>query len=76
MLVSIALPHILNSQNVLISNEHNPNEPSITLDPKNPARMMAASNINNYYISTDTGRTWKASILKSPSSWERIRSSV
>ncbi|HMS29471.1 MAG TPA: glycosyl hydrolase [Saprospiraceae bacterium] len=65
MLVSIALPHILNSQNVLISNEHNPNEPSITLDPKNPARMMAASNINNYYISTDTGRTWTASILKS-----------
>jgi len=50
--------HIVSGQNILISDNNNPNEPSIMLNPKNPAQMMAASNLNNYFISKDTGRTW------------------
>jgi len=54
-------------QNILISDKNNPNEPAIMMNPKNPAQMIAASNINNYYISNDTGRTW--SIHKQNSSY-------
>ena len=45
------------AQNVLISNTNYPNEPSIAIDPKHPNVLIAGANINNYYISTDTGRT-------------------
>lgn len=54
-------------QNILISTKSNPNEPAIMMNPKNPAQMIAASNINNYYITNDTGRTW--SIHKQTSSF-------
>ena len=50
--------HIVSGQNILISDKNNPNEPSIMLNPKDPAQMIAASNLNNYFISKDTGRTW------------------
>ena len=53
------------SQNVMISNEHNPNEPSIIMDPKHPNVLIGASNIRNYYVSLDTGRTWTANLLSS-----------
>lgn len=52
-------------QNILISTQNSPNEPSIMLDPKNPAQMIAASNIDNYYLSSDTGRTWSEHTLSS-----------
>ncbi|MCP3933149.1 MAG: T9SS type A sorting domain-containing protein [Bacteroidetes bacterium] len=52
--------------NVLISSSSSPNEPTICLDPKQPNILIAASNINNYYISADTGRTWTAHTLSSP----------
>ena len=54
-----------NSQNVMISNEHNPNEPSIIMDPKHPNVLIGASNLRNYYVSLDTGRTWTAEQLNS-----------
>jgi len=53
------------SQNVMISNEHNPNEPSIIMDPKHPNVLIGASNLRNYYVSLDTGRTWTSSLLNS-----------
>lgn len=53
------------SQNILISNKFNPNEPSIMLDPKNPATIVAGANLNNYYLSSDTGRTWTEHSLSS-----------
>lgn len=53
-------------QNILISTQGTPSEPSIMLDPNNPHKMIAASNINNYYISSDTGRTWTSHLLSSP----------
>lgn len=44
--------------NIQISNNDSPNEPSICLDPKNPNRIVAGSNINNMYYSSDGGITW------------------
>jgi hypothetical protein len=45
-------------ENVLISTLSSPNEPCIMMDPKNPNVILAAANLNNYYLSQDTGRTW------------------
>ncbi len=42
----------------MISNEDFPNEPSIMIDPKNPNVLIGGSNLNNCYISADTGSTW------------------
>ncbi len=52
-------------QNILISTEHNPNEPSIILDPLHPNVLIGAANLNNYFISLDTGRTWTVRQLQS-----------
>ncbi len=53
------------AQNVMISNQNEPNEPAIIIDPKHPNVLIAGTNLNNYYISTDTGRTWTENILTS-----------
>ena len=53
------------AQNILISNKNNPNEPSIIMDPKNPNVLIAAANLDNYYMSTDTGHTWTEHTLNS-----------
>lgn len=53
------------AQNVLISTQNSPNEPAIKIDPKHPNRIIAATNLNNYYISTDTGSTWSAFVQSS-----------
>jgi hypothetical protein len=45
-------------QNVMITDKQIPNEPSIMLDVKNPNFMVAATNINQFLVSQDTGRTW------------------
>ena len=45
-------------QNILISDEHHPNEPSIIINPKNPDRLVAGSNLRSYYISEDGGYSW------------------
>ncbi len=44
--------------NILISTTNDPNEPAIMLDPLNTNRMVAGSNIDNVYYSTDAGQTW------------------
>src|SRR5436853_4769673 len=44
--------------NVLIGASNSPNEPSSALDPKHPNALVAAANVNNYYLSTDTGFSW------------------
>ena len=51
--------------NIIIDNSGDADEPSICLDPKNPARMVAGSNIANVYYSSDTGRTWQKSVQRS-----------
>jgi hypothetical protein len=55
----------LSAQNILISSDHFPNEPSIMMDPKRPDVLIAAANLNNYYVSTDTGFTWSQQTLSS-----------
>lgn len=52
-------------QNVRISNLDFPNEPSIAMDPKNPSKLVAGANLNNYYISKDSGQTWTVANLSS-----------
>ncbi|MEO6133253.1 MAG: T9SS type A sorting domain-containing protein [Saprospiraceae bacterium] len=53
------------AQNILISSEDFPNEPSIMIDPKHPNVLIGGSNLNNYYISIDTGFTWTKHDLNS-----------
>ncbi|MCB9324605.1 MAG: T9SS type A sorting domain-containing protein [Lewinellaceae bacterium] len=53
------------AQNVLISTSSNPNEPSIKIDPVHPERLVAATNLDNYYVSADTGHTWTHEHLSS-----------
>jgi hypothetical protein len=45
-------------QNIVIDNSGSADEPSICLDPKNMNLMVAGSNIDNIYYSSDAGRTW------------------
>jgi len=53
-------------QIVTIDNQtYMPNEPSIYINPANPAQIVAGSNINNLYVSNDTGKTWQISTLRS-----------
>ena len=69
VLIAFFLPFGLwaQPQNIMISNTNNPEEPSIYINPKNPALIMAGANINKVYISQDTGRTWTLSYLSSQS---------
>ena len=53
------------SQNIMISNQGSPEEPSIMMDPQHPNILIAAANINKYYTSQDTGRTWTSHSLQS-----------
>lgn len=43
-----------------------PNEPSICINKKNPARIIAGANINYHFFSTDSGKTFSNYFLKSP----------
>ena len=51
--------------NILIDNNGSADEPSIALDPRNPNRIVAGSNIDNIYYSTDAGRSWVKKVQKS-----------
>ncbi len=51
------------AQNVMISDANSPTEPAITIDPKNPSRIVAGANINNFFVSSDTGKTWTADTM-------------
>ena len=52
-------------QNVMISDKFNPNEPSIAINPNNTNQLVAASNIDNFYTSNDSGLTWASGNLTS-----------
>jgi hypothetical protein len=67
LLLALLLPAATSfAQNVMISDQYNPSEPSIMMDPSDPARMLAGTVLNNYYVSADTGKTWTTSKLTSP----------
>lgn len=51
--------------NVIVTNIAYPEEPSIHINPKNPALVMAGVNINYIYLSTDSGKTWTGQYMNS-----------
>jgi hypothetical protein len=65
LLVITTIHFQLSAQNILINNLNEPNEPSIMLNPKQPNVLIAGSNLNNYYVSVDTGHTWTENTLTS-----------
>jgi hypothetical protein len=53
------------AQNIMITNQGTPNEPSIMMDPKNPRYLVAGTNTDNCFVSADTGRTWTKKTISS-----------
>jgi hypothetical protein len=53
------------AQNIQISSAGNPTEPSIMMDPNNPDILVAGSNLNYYYTSSDGGASWNVNTLTS-----------
>ncbi|MEO8664826.1 MAG: T9SS type A sorting domain-containing protein [Ignavibacteria bacterium] len=51
--------------NVMITNLSSPNEPSICINPKNTNQLVAGSNLNLYYYSTNSGFNWSKGTLTS-----------
>jgi hypothetical protein len=51
--------------NVKVSDEFNPNETSIYINPKNTKQMIAGANLNSYYFSYDGGLTWNRNPMNS-----------
>ena len=52
-------------KNILISKKGQPSEPSICINPKNPAQLVAGCNIDKVFYSSDTGKTWNVDKLES-----------
>lgn len=52
-------------QNVLIEDKGLPEEPTISINLKDPSIVMAASNIDLLFISTDSGYTWTDTVMGS-----------
>jgi len=42
-----------------------PNEPTIAINRQNPSLIVVCANINNQYVSHDTGKTWEYRTVKS-----------
>jgi hypothetical protein len=50
---------------VLISTNNQPNEVSIAIDPTQPGILLAASNLNQVYVSYNGGESWEEKIISS-----------
>ncbi len=44
---------------IKVSDKDEPEEVSIAINPKNPAQIVIGANIDQLYLSNDTGKTWK-----------------
>ncbi len=55
----------VNAQNVMITNNNSPNEPSIMINPLNTNILVAGANLNNLYNSSDGGLTWSEQTMTS-----------
>jgi hypothetical protein len=52
-------------KNIMISQKNEPEETAICINTKKPNIMIAAANTENYYFSSDTGKTWRDGSLHS-----------
>ncbi|MCX6258254.1 MAG: sialidase family protein, partial [Bacteroidia bacterium] len=52
--------------NVMISGYHTPGEPCISMSLKDTSQLAGGANINNYFYSSDAGKTWSSGLLSSP----------
>lgn len=50
--------------NVMISDQNDPEEVSICINPKNTNQIVAGANLNNYFYSDDGGLSWTHNILQ------------
>ena len=75
IIISALLIFIFNNSvaqytNVLLSNTGSPNEPSICINPKNTNQIVAGTNLNFYFYSTNAGLNWtKATLTSTYSVW-------
>lgn len=53
-------------RNIKISNENEPSEVTISINPTDPNNIVAAANIENYYYSLDGGLSWAVRRMSSP----------
>ncbi len=51
--------------NVMISDQNNPEEPAIVINPENTQQLVAGANINNVYFSSDGGQSWTIDVMSS-----------
>jgi hypothetical protein len=64
----LVTPLVAQHTNILIDDEgftFAPEEPSIVVNPNNTDHMIAGSNVDNMYFSTDGGMTWSGVMLTS-----------
>jgi len=62
----IAFSALAQYENIVISTLYSPEEPSISMNPKNMDLLFAGANINSYYYSVDGGYNWTRGTLSSP----------
>ncbi len=67
---ALAFPLWSQPQNIKIAGPFSsglgPCEPSITINPRNPANQVVGSILDQVYYSLDSGRTWQRDTLRSP----------
>lgn len=51
--------------NIMISNQYDPEEVSICIDPLNTNHLVAGANLDSYYYSTNSGSNWTRGTLSS-----------
>jgi hypothetical protein len=65
-LLLIAIPDAFSQfKNIKIGDENDPEEVSISVNPKKLNEVVAGANIDNAYFSSDTGKTWRHQIITS-----------
>jgi hypothetical protein len=65
LILSLITFYCIAQQNIVISDANNPTEPSIAINPNNTNQLIAGSNLNNFYSSSDGGLTWTKGKLTS-----------
>ncbi|MEI6853492.1 MAG: T9SS type A sorting domain-containing protein [Bacteroidota bacterium] len=51
--------------NVMISDQFDPNEPSIMINPRNTNQIVAGANLSNFYYSSNAGQSWTKGLISS-----------